>query len=68
EIAVKIQGLEVVRGGVQAVSFSEESLHRVLQEKDITIDISVGGGRGRFTAWTTDLSHRYVEINASYRT
>jgi len=68
EISVKVQGLDVVRGGVQAVSFSEESLHRVLQEKDITIDISVGGGRGRFTAWTTDLSHRYVEINASYRT
>lgn len=68
EISVRIQGLDVVECCVQARSFSESMLHDALQEKQITIDINVGAGQGRFTAWTTDLSYKYVEINAQYRT
>jgi glutamate N-acetyltransferase/amino-acid N-acetyltransferase len=58
----------VVENTMESSSFSEEDLHKALAEKDITIHISVGNGPGRFTAWTTDLSYRYVEINAQYRT
>ncbi|MCU0576876.1 MAG: bifunctional glutamate N-acetyltransferase/amino-acid acetyltransferase ArgJ [Desulfobacterota bacterium] len=68
EISVRIQGLDVVEGGLQARAFTEASLRNALLEKEITIDITVGAGQGRFTAWTTDLSCKYVEINAQYRT
>lgn len=68
DISVKIQDLYVVEGGVQARAFTEASLHDVLQNKDIVIDITVGPGQGRFMVWTTDLSYKYVEINAQYRT
>ncbi len=68
DITVKIQGLEVVDGGVQSRSFTETSLHEALEGSEITIDIVVGPGQGRFTVWTTDLSYKYVEINAQYRT
>ncbi len=68
EIAVRIQGLDVVEGGIQARSFTESSLHDALTNKEIAIDITVGAGQGRFMVWTTDLSHKYVEINAQYRT
>lgn len=68
EIAVRIQGLDVVEGGIQARSFTESSLHDALTSKEIAIDITVGAGQGRFMVWTTDLSHKYVEINAQYRT
>ena len=67
-ISVQIQGLKVVDDCVQAPDYTEEALHRALDDKEITIDISVGTGPGRFTAWTTDLSYRYIEINAQYRT
>jgi glutamate N-acetyltransferase / amino-acid N-acetyltransferase len=67
-ISVRIQGLQVVENGKESTVFSEHELHKVLAQKEITIDISVGSGTGRFTAWTTDLSYRYVEINAQYRT
>ncbi|HPP81735.1 MAG TPA: bifunctional ornithine acetyltransferase/N-acetylglutamate synthase, partial [Deltaproteobacteria bacterium] len=67
-ISVRIQGLDVVTSGVQDRSFREEDLKEALQQHDITIEITVGGGMGRFTVWTTDLSHKYIEINASYRT
>lgn len=68
EISVRIQDLAVVEGGVQARSFTESSLHDALKDKEIVIDISVGAGQGRFMVWTTDLSYKYVEINAQYRT
>jgi len=67
-ITVSIQGLKVVENTREHVGFTEEALHKALCEKEIVIEISVGNGSGRFTAWTTDLSYRYVEINAQYRT
>jgi glutamate N-acetyltransferase / amino-acid N-acetyltransferase len=67
-ISVRIQGLMVVENTMESYAFTEEDLHQALSEKEITIHINVGNGPGRFTAWTTDLTYRYVEINAQYRT
>jgi glutamate N-acetyltransferase / amino-acid N-acetyltransferase len=67
-ISVHIQGLKVVENTKESATFSEEDLHQALTGKEITIDIRVGNGPGIFTAWTTDLTYRYVEINAQYRT
>jgi glutamate N-acetyltransferase/amino-acid N-acetyltransferase len=68
KISLNIQGLHVVEGGRQVATFDETALHEALLLKEIVIDISVGNGPGRFQAWTTDLSYKYVEINAQYRT
>jgi glutamate N-acetyltransferase/amino-acid N-acetyltransferase len=67
-ISVHIQGLSVVEKSMESAAFCEEELHHALTGKEITIHINVGTGPGRFTAWTTDLTYRYVEINAQYRT
>lgn len=66
-ISVKIAGLDVVRQGIQADGFDEQTVHTALNAKEIPIEIDLGGGAGYFTVWTTDISYRYVEINASYR-
>jgi glutamate N-acetyltransferase/amino-acid N-acetyltransferase len=34
-------------------------------EIEIGVDLGIGGGRA--TVWTCDLTHRYIEINAVYR-
>lgn len=67
-IAVKIAGLEVVRQGKEAPGFDEQAVHVALGARDIPIEIDLGAGPGAFTVWTTDISYRYVEINAAYRT
>jgi glutamate N-acetyltransferase / amino-acid N-acetyltransferase len=67
-ISIRIQGLNVVENTIESSTFNEEDLHQALTEKEINIQISVGNGPGSFTAWTTDLTYRYVEINAQYRT
>jgi glutamate N-acetyltransferase/amino-acid N-acetyltransferase len=35
---------------------------------EVPIDIRLGPGRGKATAWGCDLSYAYVQINAAYRT
>ncbi|MCD6281107.1 MAG: bifunctional glutamate N-acetyltransferase/amino-acid acetyltransferase ArgJ [Deltaproteobacteria bacterium] len=66
-VSIHISGHPVVEGGVEAGGYKEEDVRSALEGKDIHIDISVGSGSGSFTIWTTDLTHKYVDINAEYR-
>jgi len=68
EISIKIQGIDVASAGKQADLFDEDALHNALLSRNIDISINMGDGPGAFKAWTTDLSYKYVEINAEYRT
>lgn len=44
-------------------------LHSVLQRmEEVVLDVQLGGGPSRATAWGCDLSYGYVQINAQYRT
>ena len=67
-ISISISGYGIVEGGIESAGFREGDLKNVLGEKEISVDIKVGPGPGRFRVWTTDLSHKYIDINAGYRT
>ena len=57
----------VAEKGWVAEGFSEAdgAAHMVGQEIHIRVDVGVG--QGRATVWTCDLTHRYIAINADYR-
>jgi glutamate N-acetyltransferase/amino-acid N-acetyltransferase len=38
-----------------------------MENTDITVNIDLGMGQSTTTVWTCDLTHRYIEINADYR-
>jgi glutamate N-acetyltransferase / amino-acid N-acetyltransferase len=38
-----------------------------MKGRDIRIEVDVGVGKGTATVWTCDLTHRYIDINGSYR-
>jgi len=57
---------QVARDG-GAVPFSEEKMKKVLEERDISVLIDLKIGSAEVTAWGTDLSHEYININADYR-
>lgn len=58
--------IEVCRNGA-GVDFSEEKAKEILGEEEITISISIGGGKGKAVAWGCDLTYDYVRINGDYR-
>jgi len=35
--------------------------------KSIDIHVDMGAGKEKFTAYTCDLTHEYISINANYR-
>lgn len=58
--------LQLVRGGV-GVDFDEPTAIRLLGQSVVRIEVRLGAGWGRGTAWGCDLSEEYVRINGSYR-
>ena len=68
KVDIHLQGVLVCQGGV-AADFSESELKKKLDEKECLIRFVIHG-RGSASArfWTCDLTEKYIEINASYRT
>lgn len=64
-VSVTIQGMRVVDEGAPCDGARAE-LRKAMRQKDISINISVGGGKGKCEVWTCDLSKEYVRINAEY--
>lgn len=58
--------LMLVKDGL-ATGYDEEEASRILSEKAVTILADLKMGSAHATAWGCDLTHRYVDINADYR-
>jgi glutamate N-acetyltransferase / amino-acid N-acetyltransferase len=68
KVDIDLQGVPVCRGGF-AADFSEPELKKKLDETECLVRVVLHGrGKGRARFWTCDLTEKYIEINASYRT
>ena len=65
--SVWIDDVQVMRDGLPA-EFKEDDAAACMQKPEFTITVDAAAGRGSAVFWTSDLSHKYVEINADYRT
>jgi glutamate N-acetyltransferase/amino-acid N-acetyltransferase len=57
----------VATDGFVAPSYTENDGATYMQQAELRIRVDIGLGSGCFTAWTCDLTHQYVSINADYR-
>ncbi len=64
---IDIGGVTVARDGMVDPDYKEATVGKYMKNKEIDITVDVGVGRGEATVWTCDLTHRYIEINADYR-
>ncbi len=67
KIDVWYGSVRVVKNGVSAGPKNEERARQVLKQPAFTITVDVHAGNGSYTVVTSDLSHEYVSLNASYR-
>jgi glutamate N-acetyltransferase/amino-acid N-acetyltransferase len=67
DLSIFLGDLPVVHEGLPTL-FDEEAAKAIMSKRDIVVMVSLGGGPGAATFWTSDLSHGYVSINADYRT
>ncbi|MCL6431254.1 MAG: bifunctional glutamate N-acetyltransferase/amino-acid acetyltransferase ArgJ [Anaerolineae bacterium] len=66
-VSLRFADLELVSGG-RPLGYNEARAAEILRQPEVTITIDLGLGDGEATVWTCDLTHRYVDINAHYRT
>jgi len=67
-VNIDLQDVAVCRAGL-AADFSETDLKKKLDAAECLIRLVIGGrGKGSTRFWTCDLTEKYIEINASYRT
>ena len=67
KLAIKFGDINVVQKGKLHISYSEKEAAEYMKNLDIEISVNIGSGNKNFTAYTMDLTKKYIEINADYR-
>ena len=48
-------------------NYKEAEIMPHMKGRHIVIEVDVGAGKAKAQVWTCDLTHRYIDINGSYR-
>ncbi len=67
KLSIKFGDINIIQKGKLHSSFNEVETARYMKNSNIEISVNVGTGNKNFTAYTMDLTKRYIEINADYR-
>ena len=68
KLSIKLGSLKIIEKGMISKTYIESDAQVYMKEEkkiDITIDLNLG--RKNFTAYTMDLTKKYIDINADYR-
>lgn len=68
KIAIWFGELPICVHGGRTPEYDEGAAHAYLEQREYSIRISLGVGKGRCRFWTSDLTAEYVRINAEYST
>jgi len=66
-LSISIGGIPIAKDGGPVAGYNEGPVAEYMKGREITITVDLGIGRGAATVWTCDLTHGYIDINASYR-
>ena len=67
KLKISIGGVRVASNGMRDPAYREEEIVPHMKGRYIDIKVDAGVGREKATVWTCDLTHRYIDINGSYR-
>ena len=67
KISIKFGNFIVVQNGKLYSKYIESEVADYLKNTNIEIEVNVASGSKSFTAFTMDLTKKYIEINADYR-
>jgi glutamate N-acetyltransferase / amino-acid N-acetyltransferase len=66
-LTITLGDLVLAENGWRAPTYDEAKAAAYMKGQNLLIHVDLGLGRGKRTLWTCDLTGRYVEINADYR-
>jgi len=66
-LTIRFGDILVAENGWKSPSYTEEAGASYMQRQELVIAVDLGLGKASRTLWTCDLTNRYIEINADYR-
>jgi glutamate N-acetyltransferase/amino-acid N-acetyltransferase len=67
KLGISMGGVKITDKGQLVAGYDEAPVANHMKGQYIDIAVDLGLGRGKSTVWTCDLTHRYIDINGSYR-
>ena len=67
KLSIRFGKIIIIQDGKLTQSYDESSTSSYMKGENIEINIEVFTGKKNFTAYTMDLTKKYIEINADYR-
>ncbi len=66
-LSIRFGDITVAENGWRAPDYSEAETSAYMKRQELVIGVDLGLGSAARTVWTCDLTHRYIDINADYR-
>jgi glutamate N-acetyltransferase/amino-acid N-acetyltransferase len=66
-VAIAIDDVAIVREGLGLGAAAEAEAQKIMAGPRYSIRVKVGEGKGRASYLTCDIGHRYIDVNAGYR-
>ncbi len=66
-LSIRFGDILVAEKGWRAPDYREEDGAAYMKQPELVVSVELGLGKGAKTVWTCDLTHRYIDINADYR-
>jgi glutamate N-acetyltransferase/amino-acid N-acetyltransferase len=67
KLSIKFGSLKIVEKGQLSHSFNEIKVADYMKNEKIDITVDLNIGKKKFTAYTMDLTKKYIDINSDYR-
>lgn len=66
-LSIRFGDILVARNGWRNPAYREEDGAAYMRQSELVIGVDLGLGKAKRSVWTCDLTNRYIEINADYR-
>ena len=66
-LSIKLGDISIIQNGKLSNQYKENEASAYMKNSNIEIHVNVACGNKSFTAYTMDLTKKYIEINADYR-
>jgi glutamate N-acetyltransferase/amino-acid N-acetyltransferase len=67
KLSIKFGNIKIIEKGELSNSYREEETAKYMKNDEIDVYIDIATGKKNFTAFTMDLTKKYIEINSDYR-
>jgi len=67
KLNLSIGSHRIIENGKLSLNYNESKIAEYMKSNEIIINVQVGTGKKEFEAYTMDLTKKYIEINADYR-